>query len=84
MEGVDRMVVGQDVILGDREVPVKDLEKLSFDSPHVALAKNTSTQRPVNVPESGIICVLGRCKSRQHETSAGRGPGLRCETNLGG
>ena len=80
MEGVDGMVMGQNVILGYREVPVEDLEKLSFDPTHVALAENTSAQRPVNVSESGIICVLGRCRSRQHETR----PRLRSETNLSG
>jgi len=53
------MVVGQDVILGDREIPVEDLEELSFDPPNIALAKDSCAQRPVNVSESGIIGVLG-------------------------
>jgi len=53
------MVVGQDVILGDREIPVEDLEELSFDPAHVTFAKDTGAQRPVGVSETGIIGVLG-------------------------
>jgi len=36
------MVVRQDVILGDGEIPVEDLEELSFDPPHITFAEDTS------------------------------------------
>lgn len=62
-------MVGQDVILGDREIPVEDLEKLSFDPSDIAFAKDTGAQRPMNVSESRIVSVLGGCKSRQDETT---------------
>ena len=72
--------MGQDVILGDREVPVENLEKLPFDPTHIPFAKDTGAQRPVNVPESRIVGVLGGCRSRQDETTKSK----MCETNLGG
>ena len=52
------MVMGQDVILGDREVPAKDLEKLSFNPPHIAFAEDASGHRPVDVSESRITRIL--------------------------
>lgn len=52
------MVMGQDVVLGDREVPVEDLEELSFNPPHIALAEDTGAHRPMNVSESRITSVL--------------------------
>ena len=52
------MVMGQDVILGDREIPVENLEKLPLDPAHVPFAKDTGAQRPVNVPEGRIVGVL--------------------------
>lgn len=71
MGWVNRMV-GQDVILGDREVPVEDLQKLSFDPPHITFAEHTGAQRPMNVSESGIIGVLAGRRSSQYETSGKR------------
>lgn len=78
MEREDGMVMGQDVIFGDREVPVKDLEELSFDPAHITLAKNSSAQRPVNVSEGRIIGILGGYRSSQYETNKERVRGLRC------
>ena len=46
------MVMGQDVILGDREIPVEHLEELALDPPHIPFTKDTGAQRPVNVSES--------------------------------
>ena len=43
-------VVGEDVHLGDAELPGKDVEKLSFDSVHVPLAEDSGGEGPVNVP----------------------------------
>ena len=43
-------VVGEDVHLGDAELPGKDVEKLSFNSVHVPLAEDSSGEGPVNVP----------------------------------
>ena len=73
MEREDGMVMGQNVILGDREVPVEDLQELSFDPPYITFAEHTSAQRPVNVSESRIIGVLGGYRSSQHETNNGFG-----------
>ena len=75
--------MGQDVILGDREVPVEDLEKLSFDPPHIAFAEDAGAHRPVDVPESRITRILVGCKSRQDETDR-TGARSRSGTNLGG
>ena len=72
--------MGQDVILGDREIPVENLEKLPFDPAYIPFAKDTGAQRPVNVSESRIVGVLGRRRSRQDETTKSK----MCETNLGG
>jgi hypothetical protein len=46
------MVMGQDVVLGDREVPVEDLEELSLNPAHIAFAEDTGAHRPMNVSES--------------------------------
>jgi hypothetical protein len=43
-------VVGDDVLFGDAEFPVEDLEKLSLYPVHVSLAKDTSGESPVYVP----------------------------------
>ena len=77
---VYRLVMGQDVVLGDREVPVEDLEELPFDPPHITFAKETSADRPVNVSQSRVTSILGG--SRQDETDT---TGVRCGngTNLG-
>ena len=72
--------MGQDVILGDREIPVENLKKLPFDPPHIPFAKDTGAQRPVNVSERRIVGVLGGCRSRQDETTKSK----MCETNLSG
>jgi len=53
------MVMGQDVILGDREIPVENLQELSFDPPHIPFAKDTGAQRPMNVSKSRIVGILG-------------------------
>ena len=63
------MVMGQDVILGDREIPVEHLEELALDPPHIPFTKDTGAQRPVNVSKSRIVGVLGGCRSRQDETT---------------
>jgi len=53
-------VVAENVIFGDRELKVKDVQELAFNAAAITLAEHASTQRPVNVFESGIIEILAR------------------------
>jgi hypothetical protein len=53
------MVMGQHVVLGNREIPIENLKELSLDPPHITFPEETGTHRPVNVSESRIARVLG-------------------------
>jgi hypothetical protein len=46
----DCTIVGKDVLLGEVELPGKDLEELSFYPIHVSFAENASGESPVDVP----------------------------------
>lgn len=43
----------------DREIPVKDLDKLTLDPSDVSLSESTSDHRPMDVLQSRIIGVFG-------------------------
>jgi len=43
-------MVGEDVSLGEAELPGEDFEELSFYPVHVSLAKDTGGESPVDIP----------------------------------
>jgi hypothetical protein len=56
----ERIVVAEDVIFGDRQLKVKDVQELAFNAANITLAEHARTERPVNVFESGIVKILAR------------------------
>lgn len=52
------VVVAENIVFGDGELKVEDVEKLALDAADIALAKHARTERPVDVFESGVIEVL--------------------------
>lgn len=42
-------MVCQDVILGEAQLEVKDVEELPLDATHIALAENPGAERPVKI-----------------------------------
>ena len=44
-----------DFALTDGQVPIKDLQKLSFNPAYITLSKDASRDGPVDVLKSGII-----------------------------
>lgn len=52
-------MVAENVILGDRQLKVNDVQELAFNAANVTLAKHTSAKRPVDVFECGIVEILG-------------------------
>ena len=57
-EGKEGLVVRKEVGLGDVELEVTDVEKLTLDAADVALAKSSHAERPVDVLEGGVIQAL--------------------------
>jgi hypothetical protein len=47
--------MGENVWLGEVELPGDDLEELSFDPVHVSLAENTGGESPMDVLQCRII-----------------------------
>jgi hypothetical protein len=52
------MVVVEDVRLGNCKFPIQDIQKLALNPTDVAFAKGTRHERPVDVFQRRIICVL--------------------------
>ena len=52
-------MVAENVIFGDGQLKVKDIQELAFNAANITLAEHARTERPVNVFESGIIKILG-------------------------
>lgn len=51
-------MVAENVIFGDRQFKVKDVQELAFNAAAITLAEHAGAERPVNVFESGIIEIL--------------------------
>lgn len=49
----------ENVILCHTEIPLEDSQKLSLDAAHIALAKDTRAESPVDVLKGGVVGVLG-------------------------
>jgi len=45
----DRVVVCHDVVFGDAQLEIEDIEKLALDATNVTLAEHTSAHSPVYV-----------------------------------
>lgn len=58
-DGGKAVVMREDVVLGNAELEIKDIQKLALDAPNVALAKNAGADRPVDVLQRGVIEVFG-------------------------
>lgn len=52
------IMVAENVIFGDRQLKVKDVQELAFNAANITLAENAGTERPVHVFESGIVEIL--------------------------
>lgn len=48
-KGDDGIVVRHDIVFGDAQLEIKDVEKLSLDAANVTLAEHTSAHSPVYV-----------------------------------
>jgi hypothetical protein len=48
-------VVVENVIFGNREIKIKNVEKFSLDSADVTFAEDAGAKCPVNIFECGII-----------------------------
>ncbi len=46
------------IVFGDAQLEIKDVEKLALDTTDVPLAKYTSAHSPVHVLERGVIQIL--------------------------
>ena len=57
-EGHDGGVVGKDILLGDAEFEIEDVEELALYPADVALAEDPGAERPVDVLEGGVVQVL--------------------------
>ena len=53
-----RVVVGEEIGLGDGELEVENVEELTLDAADVTLAKDSCAERPVDVLESGVVKIL--------------------------
>lgn len=53
-----RVVVREEVGLGDGEFEVENIEELTLDAANVTLAKDSCAERPVDVLEGGVVEVL--------------------------
>lgn len=51
-------MVTQNVVFGDRQLEVQDLEKFTLDAADVAFAENAGAVRPLHIFECGIIKVF--------------------------
>ena len=56
--------------LTDRQVPIKDVQKLSLDPTDIALSKDASSDRPMNVLKSGIIGELEQKNQDQYSLAS--------------
>jgi hypothetical protein len=53
-------MMAQDVVFGNFELEIEDVEVFPFDATNVSLAENASAHRPVDIFECGIVEVLWR------------------------
>ena len=72
-DGHDGVVVREEVGLCEPELVVEHVEELPLDAAHVALAKDTGAERPVDVLQCGVIAVLERIGGSESATSARTG-----------
>lgn len=52
------IVVAKDIVLGDRELKVENVQELALNATNVALAEHAGAERPVDVFESGVVEIL--------------------------
>jgi hypothetical protein len=62
-KGDNSVVVRHDIVFGDAQLEIKDVEKLALDPTNVTLAEHTSAYSPVYVLKRGVIQILRRCQS---------------------
>lgn len=63
----------ENVILCHTEIPLEDSQELSLDAAHIALAKDTRAESPVDVLEGRVVGVLGS-HNKSTEEDALEGP----------
>lgn len=52
------IVVAENVVFGDRQLKVKDVQELAFNAANITLAENACTKRPVDIFESRVVEIL--------------------------
>lgn len=62
-KGDDRVVMRHDIVFGDAQLEIKNIEKLALDPTNVTLPEYTSAHSPVHVLKRGVIQILRRCQS---------------------
>lgn len=62
-KGDNSVVVRHDIVFGDAQLEIKDVEKLALDPTNVTLPEHTGAHSPVYVLKRGVIQILQRCQS---------------------
>jgi len=60
IESNDGRVEVGNFVLANRQIPIKDVQKLAFDPADIALSEDAGSDRPVDVLESRIIRKLNQ------------------------
>lgn len=75
-------VQGEEIGLGNSEIPVEDFDELALDPANVPLAERAGDHRPVDVFERRVVRVLGGDDQRAEEDAV-EGPVLRLDGQVG-
>jgi len=59
-KGDDRVVMRHDIVFGDAQLEIKNIEKLALDPTNVTLPEYTSAHSPVHVLKRGVIQIFTR------------------------
>jgi len=59
-KGDNSVVVRHDIVFGDAQLEIKDVEKLALNPTNVTLAEHTSAYSPVYVLKRGVIQIFTR------------------------
>lgn len=62
-KGDDAVVMRHNIIFGDAQLEIKDIEELALYPSNVTLAEHTSAHSPVYVLQRGVIQILRTCES---------------------
>jgi len=80
-KGDDSIVVRHDIVFGDAQLEVKDVEKLALDPTNITLPEHTSAHSPVHVLKRGVIQIFTRYNDGTEEYTF-IGPLLKCDVEV--